>query len=246
VPAERKKSESSGPSKAYLVSFGDTMTTLLAFFIVLVSLAEEQTGANLHAGTGSFVRAVQSFGLPGIFSEKKSKLATQFSAGGPKYQLEEADEPTGSHRLGPDDDSDTLTVLDRERERFQRFLTEMERLVDRQEEWGEKARASFDLYTPLAKEPPYLTEAHMKVLSAVLPPLRRPGYRVFLIVWAATPKDTAWRRAAAQAQAAADYFAHTAMLDSQARSRLVPLARTWLYSDVRRPVVSIVVARVGD
>ncbi|MCA9059275.1 MAG: hypothetical protein KDA85_12285, partial [Planctomycetaceae bacterium] len=30
-----------GPSQAYLLSFGDTMTALLAFFIVLNSLAKE-------------------------------------------------------------------------------------------------------------------------------------------------------------------------------------------------------------
>ena len=49
----RKKKLPEPPSKAYLISFGDTMTALLAFFIVLNSLAQEQTGAKLHAGTGS-------------------------------------------------------------------------------------------------------------------------------------------------------------------------------------------------
>jgi hypothetical protein len=244
VPAERKRGESSGPSKAYLVSFGDTMTTLLAFFIVLVSLAKEQTGANLHAGTGSFVRAVQSFGLPGIFSEKRSARATQFKAGGPKYHLEEGREPTRSHKLGSDDDSDKLPVLDRESERFQRFLQELDRVAEREELSKEVARASFDLYLPLAKQPPYLTEGHMKVLAAVLPAIRRPGYRVYLIVWAGTPSRTAWTRAARQAHVAAAYFARTASLDPAARSRLIPLGRSWIRSDVRRPVISIVVAKV--
>ena len=44
----------SGPNNSYLISYGDTMTALLAFFIILVTLAEEQTGANLHAGDGIF------------------------------------------------------------------------------------------------------------------------------------------------------------------------------------------------
>jgi len=221
------------------------MTTLLAFFIVLVSLAKEQTGANLHAGTGSFVRAVQSFGLPGLFSESRSARATQFNAGGPKYHIEEAKEPTRSNKLGSDDGSDRLPVLDRESERFQRFLDELDQLADRSELPKESARASFDLYLPLSKHPPYLRDGHMKVLSAVLPPLRRPGYRVYLIVWAGTPSRTAWARAASKAHVAAEYFARTASLSPTARARLVPLGRSWLYSNVRRPTVSVVVAKVG-
>ena len=243
MPAERKRGESSGPSRAYLVSFGDTMTTLLAFFIVLVSLAKEQTGANLHAGTGSFVRAVQSFGLPGLFSEKRSARAAQFKAGGPKYHLEAGKEPTRSNELGSDDGSDKLPVLDRESERFQRFLRELDRVAERDELPKEVARASFDLYLPLTKQAPYLSEGHMKVLAAVLPPIRRPGYRVYLIVWAGTPSRTAWSRAARKAHVAAAYFASTAALDPAARSRLVPLGRSWIRSDVRRPALSIVVAR---
>ncbi|MCP4857370.1 MAG: hypothetical protein GY903_23045, partial [Fuerstiella sp.] len=50
--------EPPGPNQSYLISFGDTMTALLAFFIILNTLAEEQTGANLHAGTGSFMESV--------------------------------------------------------------------------------------------------------------------------------------------------------------------------------------------
>jgi flagellar motor protein MotB len=54
----RKKPDDGGPSKAYMLSFGNMMTAQLAFFIVLNSLAQDQTGANLHAGTGSFVRSL--------------------------------------------------------------------------------------------------------------------------------------------------------------------------------------------
>ena len=36
---KRKKIAPTGASNAYLISFGDTMTALLAFFIVLNSLA---------------------------------------------------------------------------------------------------------------------------------------------------------------------------------------------------------------
>ena len=43
------------------------MTALLAFFIALNSLAHEQTGAHLYAGTGAFIRAFSSEGHVGPF-----------------------------------------------------------------------------------------------------------------------------------------------------------------------------------
>ena len=57
----RKKEPDKGPSQAYLISFGDTMTTLLAFFIVLCSMAEDQTGANLYSGNGLVPRRCQRY-----------------------------------------------------------------------------------------------------------------------------------------------------------------------------------------
>ena len=59
--ARKQKAPGAGPNMAYLMSFGDTMTTLLAFFIVLNSLAKEQTGAKLYAGTGSVCFGRQFF-----------------------------------------------------------------------------------------------------------------------------------------------------------------------------------------
>ena len=71
--AKKKKAPPSGPSKAYLVSFGDTMTALLAFFIVINSLAQEQTGANLYSGTGSFVSAIGAIGFAGAAPSDRSQ-----------------------------------------------------------------------------------------------------------------------------------------------------------------------------
>ena len=86
--ARCKESCPSEPNNAYLISFGDTMTALLAFFIVLNSLAEEQSGANLHAGTGSFMKTVDKFGLAGKVNSDLSAQAFQQDAIAPKYSTE--------------------------------------------------------------------------------------------------------------------------------------------------------------
>lgn len=54
---------------AYMVSFGDMMTLILTFFILLVSLSREQNYGLLASGVGSFLVAVRSHGLDGILSE---------------------------------------------------------------------------------------------------------------------------------------------------------------------------------
>lgn len=52
----------------WLVSFGDMMTLILTFFILLVSMAQERQYGMVAAGLGSFVSALQSHGLPGFLS----------------------------------------------------------------------------------------------------------------------------------------------------------------------------------
>jgi chemotaxis protein MotB len=51
---------------AYMTSFADMMTLMLTFFILLVAFAQEQRAELVAAGTGSFINALDSLGLPGL------------------------------------------------------------------------------------------------------------------------------------------------------------------------------------
>lgn len=241
----RKKRQSKGPSKAYLISFGNMMMVLLAFFIVLNSLAKEQTGANLHAGTGSFVMSLKSFGLPGIFKPGLSERPFQANAASPIYEVDgPQDGPPGENPGGgPDKEENCLRVIDRDKEQFERFMTEMEHIYNVEELPKTQGRIVYDLFDRLNSQSPLLTAQHQRAMADVVPLLRRPHYRVEIVVWATTPGATAWKRAALLSAQIRDEILQVASLKPNEAKRLQAVGKPWLLSDEKRPVLSFVVTK---
>lgn len=240
-----KKPADKGPNNAYLMSFGDTMTTLLAFFIVLNSLAEEQTGANLYRGTGSFVRTLASFGLPGTLPGSGHSSAVRLEAPGPIYVVpHEGDADPDRQATGPDENSDDLRIIDREREDFERFVNELERLSEIQIEPALSGEVVFDIFNALERQPPYLGPAYRDAVGHVLPSLYDAQHRVELTVWATTPSASAWNRAAQQAVQLRHELTQLGQLKQEQLSRLTTSARPWIDSVAKRPTVTITVQKV--
>ena len=243
---KKNKIPDKGPSNAYLLSFGDTMTTLLAFFIVLNSLAEEQTGANLYRGTGSFVQTVSSFGMPGNLPGDGHSTAVSLETPGPLYVVPADDEASaGKEAMGPDENDDSLRIIDREREDFERFANELERLSNVQEEPAVTGEAVFDIFNPLNKEPPFLGAAYRDALDTLLPALYKSDHRVEVTVWATTPSPSAWKRAAVASAGIRDELILMGSLKQAEMARLTTTAKPWIDSVAKRPVVTIVVRKMG-
>lgn len=234
------------PSKAWLMSFGDTMTTLLAFFIVLCSMAEDQSGANLHRGTGSFIKTMGAGGMNGAFSAGNSARAIQLQATSPLYMTDAEEEFEKGKNKGPDEDSNDIASKDREQEEFMRCLNELERQANLDAKPSTLGETTFDFFEKLNPQPPHLPPSYAKLTTRIIPFLRKATHRVELIVWAPTPSPTARRRTAIQSDAIVSGIVASAGLTPEAAERILGVSRTWPYTDVKRPIISVVIRRVSE
>jgi hypothetical protein len=251
IPRQKKGGHGAGPdSLAWMMSYADMATILLAMFIVLSTFAKDQTGISLYYGTGSFQAAIASFGLPGLMPNASQPIS--LNAPGPQHTLAAQEESTASAPEGrtaknkdPDGqpESHPDRVIDGEQENFQRFLGEMDRHFKTAKLPPTAGQTALDFYDKLQKQPPYLTAAQQEQLAPLAPLLRQSGYRMQVVVWAGIPRDTATTRAAEEAADVAEELAEGAGLDAAARRRLIAVGQSWPYRDVQRPVMSVVVTR---
>lgn len=238
--ARDKKTPPSGPNNGYLISFGDTMTALLAFFIVLNSLAKEQTGAKLYAGTGSFIRAMESMGLPGMFPKEGSSQPFQMEHTAPHYVVPDPENGPPDHNpLGPDDDGDTARVVDYEQESFHRFLLELRRLNTLEPLENVTGAVSFDVLGTLAHEQTTMPEEMRSMLNLLGPQLRRAQCELEITVWATTPSPSAWMRSIRQANELREAAGGALHLNQETLERVRAVGRTWISSDLQRPAVTL-------
>ncbi|MCA9215910.1 MAG: hypothetical protein KDB27_22745 [Planctomycetales bacterium] len=245
--ARKIKPPDAPPSKAYLVSFGDTMTTLLAFFIVLCSLAENQTGADLHTGTGSFIQALSGGGLPGRFTFDTSANAIVRDASSPLYIDENVDGPESeSKATGTDDDDNAVRVINRDKDVYTRYLNELENLAKVERLPEVEGEVVFDIMSRYNPQPPLLNDEYRKAIAKVVPLLRRENHRVEIVVWATMPSSGAWLKASTAAATIHREIHDLTRLTPEQSERLTATGQTWKFADVKRPIVSIIVRKLAE
>ncbi|MEM8713391.1 MAG: OmpA family protein [Planctomycetota bacterium] len=85
-----KKVKTKG-APAYLVSFGDMMTLILCFFILLVAMSKERNFGLMARGIGSFVVQVKSMGLTGVLDAHEQQAI--FNQMRRRFNLPPEDDP---------------------------------------------------------------------------------------------------------------------------------------------------------
>lgn len=241
---KKKPIEPSAPSKAYLVSFGDTMTALLAFFIVLNSLAQEQTGANMYSGTGSFVNSFASSGLPGGMPLNRSKDMLQQESQMPIYALSDnMDQNLG--KVGPDDVDEKQRIIDRDNEQFQKFLSEINDTLDLKSSAELTNQLVFDSFEPFDRGTGGLSKHAIQLLSEAFARLRRPNVQVEIIVWANIPSQKNLASKLDRTLKVREEVESRFSVNPKDKRRISYRTKPWLFSDAKRPIISIVVSEVA-
>jgi flagellar motor protein MotB len=233
----RKKGLAQINTEGWMMSYADMATILLAMFIVLSTLGQDQTGASLQKGLESWREATQCFGMPGLF--KSSAQPTPLGQADPRYNVTTNDTPEGP----PLPSQKQWKTLDQEQEAFQQFLGEMGRHLEVERMPRLTGQATLDFYGKLGRTAPLLTAEHRDGLRPLVPLLERGDYRVVVVVWATMVKESAMQRAADQARQVSDELAAAVGLDRKAQSRLVSVGQPWGFANFQRPVFSLVVAR---
>ncbi len=245
--SRRPKQPASKPSKAYLVSFGDTMTALLAFFIVLNSLAKDQTGANMYTGTGSFVQAMTSIGIPGKKPGSRSDQVIVKKAPKPVYAVSAAKKIPDDPGIGPDEEDDNQRIIDRQTENFQRFLSEMEYQFEVNEGNPTKSQVVFDSFENLNRDTDVILGVNaIQMASDSIGQLSRSDFELEVVVWANMPSPTAMKKAVDQALLIQQQLERSFQFRSDQRKRLTTSAKPWLFVDAKRPRISFILSRMDE
>ncbi len=234
----RRKKPANRLNKSHMISYGGMLTAFLACFIVLNSLAEDQTGAKLQAGTGSFNDALGSFGLPDA-ADSGVEQPIQYVAPGLQYILPAPAEADTEH------DEERNQIVDREENDYQRFLIELGRMSQVEQLPAIEGDVSFDCFESLNDDDQPIPPSLWESANNLRPLFDQQDYEIELTVWAATPSQSAWTRAAEQAVTLRDTIAARLQLSEEAVARFQAVSRPWLYSNLDRPTASLTVRRLG-
>ena len=243
---KRRRFDTSCPNQSYLISFGDTMTALLAFFIVINTMAKDQTGAKLYSGTGSFSKSLHSFGLS--VNEATGK-PIQYEYANPLYIVNDDPSSAGQAKRvgqGPDANSNNLRVIERQKDQLRRFLIEMEQWARAHPMPRTKGTAVFDFFEPIQTESPLVSDSVTELFRLSTQSMSTGKTELEIVVWSRTPGTADWKESVNQAEAIRHDLIQRIALD-KTHSRLVKCqGKPWFYSDQRRPRFSIVIRKLGS
>jgi flagellar motor protein MotB len=228
--SKKKPADSVINAEGWMMSYADMATILLAMFIVLSTLGNDQTGASLNKGLESWRESRQFFGLDGLFPN--SKRAMGFNESNPRYAMDQ-----------PDTDGPRVEqTLEGEQATLQNLQKEFERRFAMEKEAPQLGRASLDFFDPLNAKAPYLNARHESTLLQLTPYLLRTDYEAELVVWAPMPSESAMKRTLEKASALAGEIRAT--LPPGTNPTLMSVAQTWSHADNQRPVFSLILSRV--
>ncbi len=219
------------------------MTALLAFFIVLNSLAKDQTGANMYAGTGSFVNSFSKSGMPGGKPGNRSMDMIQRTEQAPIYALgKNLDKHVPEESAGPDDSDRFDRVKDREKEEFQKFLHRIEENFGLETKQPTSNQVVFDSFQPFNRDTGKLSQHAIQLAAEMMPQLRKNKAKLEVIIWAKMPSKSEIERKLSKSFNLKSEIEELFWIKPTMKSKIRYIVKPWLFTDAKRPVISFVMS----
>lgn len=198
---------------AWIVSFTDMITLLLAFFVLLQAFAQEQHPELFNLGRGSFESVIHNFGLPIWREGRDNRFKREW------FVRRYSDET---------DKENDIPIIDAEEERLQRIFQELKERMDTAS--GEltlipvRVEATPVRFSPDSSKLDHMARQYLSQLAVDLENNLPPNSSSIYLVGLAPDQKSSqkqWVCSAQRAQAAEDYL----------RERLEKQGQSWsLYS----------------
>jgi len=195
---DRAQQDESGQPEvpAWIVSFTDMTTLLLAFFVMLMALAKEQNPELFYQGQGAFRRNIAGLGIPSWLFGKEQKL---------KSVSLKRRHPTEENK-----EINRLRVLDPEDEEIRRIFHDLKQLIETHT--SDTVVESRSIITPIRFEPyqTSLSASAERYVKEFAVDLRQnvgwEGMRIYVIGSATDIQEDVeqWLLSARRAEAVAD------------------------------------------
>jgi flagellar motor protein MotB len=189
-------SEESGEKvPIWIISFADMITLLLAFFVMLQTMSKQREPALFKAGQGSFIRAIEGFGIPDLLMGKQSPAPLDYRK--IKYPTAAAEDAKPKNRTIDAEDEELRLAFQDLQQRFSGQASDVyERIIE--------LSASPIRFESSSAELDANAQGYLKGLAANLKvDSDRRGLRVYVIGLAAdeVPGKGQWFQSARRAQA---------------------------------------------
>jgi hypothetical protein len=127
----------------------------------------------------------------------------------------------------------TRSIIDRQKDNYQRFLTEAMRLSELSSAPSFDGEFHADVLGKLPNKGPLMNDDISAVIKGVARSLRQPDREVELTVWCSHSLVVPWARAARQANQLRDETIQLLKLPSDQQTKLTAVARPWPWNSTK-------------